>query len=34
MNINSNTFGRITGMSTSLQAPGNRIMVLQGRLNF
>jgi hypothetical protein len=34
MNINSNTFGRITGTSTSLQAPGNRIMVLQGRLNF
>jgi hypothetical protein len=34
MNINSPTFGRITGTSTSLQAPGNRIMVLQGRLNF
>ena len=34
MNINSPTFGRITGTSTSLQAPGNRILVLQGRLNF
>ncbi|HLH00677.1 MAG TPA: carboxypeptidase regulatory-like domain-containing protein [Bryobacteraceae bacterium] len=34
MNINSPTFGRITGTSTSLQAPGNRIMVLQGRFNF
>jgi hypothetical protein len=34
MNINSTTFGRITGTSTSLQAPGNRILVLQGRFNF
>ena len=33
-NINSPTFGRITGTSTANQAPGNRIMVLQGRLNF
>ncbi len=34
MDINSPTFGRITSTSGSLQAPGNRIMVLQGRLNF
>ena len=34
MSIDSPTFGRILGTSTSLQAPGNRIMVLQGRFNF
>ena len=33
-NINSPNFGRITGTSTAAVNPGNRIMVLQGRVYF